>query len=121
TVATRVELAIAMSGARLDLGQTQAALDELEIAQLDPSTAFRYSPALFDAYAVVLDELGRTDEADTWGRRADLAAEALAAADAVEGDETIEIIELDDDDAIEGDEPEGDEPQSDEPERADAR
>ena len=96
TVPTRVELAIAMSGARLDLGQTQAALDELEIPQLDPSKAFSYSPALFDAYAVVLDELGRTDEAAEWGRRADLAAEALAAADAVEGDETIEIIELDD-------------------------
>ena len=70
---TRVELAIAMSGARLDLGQTQAALDELEIPQLDPSKAFSYSPALFDAYAVVLDELGRTDEAAEWGRRADLA------------------------------------------------
>ncbi len=102
SVPTRVELAIAMSGARLDLGQTQAALDELEIPQLDPSKAFSYSPALFDAYAVVLDELGRTDEAETWGRRADLAAEALAAVDAVEGDETIEIIELDDDEVAGG-------------------
>ncbi len=39
--------------------------------------AYRYSPALFDAYAVVLDELGRTDEAATWGERANVAAEAL--------------------------------------------
>ncbi|MBX9470518.1 MAG: hypothetical protein KL788_00790 [Chryseoglobus sp.] len=100
TVPTRVELAIAMSGARLDLGQTQAALDELEIPQLDPSKAFSYSPALFDAYAVVLDELGRADEAAEWGRRADLAADALAAVDAVDGDETIEIVELDDDEVL---------------------
>lgn len=95
TVPTRVELAIAMSGARLDLGQPQQALEELEIPQLDPSTAFSYSPALFDTYAIVLDELGRTDEAELWGRRADIAAEALASVGATEGDETIEIIELD--------------------------
>ena len=97
TVPTRVELAIAMSGARLDLGQAQAALDELEIPQLDASTAFSYSPALFDAYAIVLDELGRTDEAAMWGERADAAAEALASVGADEGDETIEIIELEGD------------------------
>ncbi len=85
-----------MSGARLDLGQTEAALAELEIPQLDASTAFGYSPALFDAYAIMLDELGRTAEADEWARRADLAAEALASAGADDGDETIEIIEFDD-------------------------
>ncbi|MFN4001475.1 hypothetical protein [Microcella sp.] len=109
SVPTRVELAIAMSGARLDLGQTEAALTELEIPQLDPSTAFSYSPALFDAYAIVLDELGRTDEAETWARRADVAATALASAGADDGDETIEIIELDDD---EGDEASNAEPAS---------
>ncbi|WP_439565342.1 hypothetical protein [Microcella sp.] len=99
SVATRVELAIAMSGARLDLGQTEAALTELEIPQLDASTAFSYSPALFDTYAIVLDELGRTEEADEWARRADLAAEALAASGLDDGDETIEIIEVEDDGA----------------------
>lgn len=99
SVPTRVELAIAMSGARLDLGQTQAALDELEIPQLDPSTAYSYSPALFDAYAIVLADLGRTSEAEEWGRRADVAARALAAASAEPGAETIEIIDLDDVDA----------------------
>lgn len=96
SVPTRVELAIAMSGARLDLGQLEAALAELEISQLDASTAFSYSPGLFDTYAIVLAELGRTAEADEWGRRADLAAEALEAAGADDGDETIDIIELDD-------------------------
>ena len=103
SVPTRVELAIAMSGARLDLGQNAEALMELEIPQLNPSTAFSYSPALFDAYAIVLDELGRTDEADAWAQRADVAAEALDAAGAEPGDETIEIIELDDaDDPVQG-------------------
>lgn len=97
SVPTRVELAIAMSGARLDLGQASEALTELEIPQLDASTAYSWSPALFDAYAVVLAELGRDDEAAEWGRRADIAAEALAAAGSDEGDETIEIVELEGD------------------------
>lgn len=95
SVPTRVELAIAMSGARLDLGQTEAALTELEIPQLDADTAYSYSPALFDSYATVLAELGRDAEADEWGVRADIAAAALAASGSDDGDETIEIIELD--------------------------
>ncbi len=73
----RVELAIALSGARLDKGQPDKALLELQIPELNPQMAYRYSPALFDAYAVVLDELGRSDEAATWGERANVAAEAL--------------------------------------------
>jgi hypothetical protein len=105
SVGTRVELAIAMSGARLDLGQTEAALRELEIPQLDPSTAYSFSPALFDSYAVVLAELGRESEAAEWGRRADIAAQAIAEAEGG-GDDEIEVIEeeLDDvdDDATEG-------------------
>lgn len=92
TVPTRVELAIAMSGARLDLGQAEQALAELEIPQLDASTAYAYSPALFDAYAVVLAELGREDEAAEWGRRADVAAEAIGAAEG-EFDDIVEIVE----------------------------
>lgn len=93
SVGTRVELAIALSGARLDLGQTEAALRELEIPQLDPSTAYRFSPALFDSYAVVLAELGRDDEAAEWGRRADVAAEAIAEAENGGSSDEIEVIE----------------------------
>jgi len=59
----RVELAIAMSGARLDLGEPERALSELDIPELDPDRAFEWSPALFAARATVLDELGRVDEA----------------------------------------------------------
>ncbi|WP_336992402.1 hypothetical protein [Leucobacter sp. VD1] len=73
----RVHLAIAMSGARLDLGQTQQALFELEIPELNPQRAFSWSPELFGAYAAVLEDLGRDEEAREWYRHADRAAGAL--------------------------------------------
>lgn len=91
-VAIRVELAIALSGARLDLGQPDRALLELQIPELNPNLAFSYSPALFDAYAVVLDELGRTEESATWGSRAHVAASALAQADGSADD--IVVVDL---------------------------
>jgi hypothetical protein len=74
---TQVALAIAMSGARLDLDQVDLALAELEIPQLDPSKAFTYSPALFLAYAEVLEELGRHQEAAEWTTCAEVAERAL--------------------------------------------
>ncbi|NQX05231.1 primosomal protein, partial [Rathayibacter sp. VKM Ac-2856] len=89
----QVSLAIAMSGARLDLGQGELALMELEIPQLDPDRAFSYSPDLFAAYALVLDEVGRADEAAEWQRRADIAARAVFAAEGGGDDETIEVVE----------------------------
>jgi len=92
-VPVQVELAIAMSGARLDLGQAEDALIELQIPQLEPTKAYSYSPALFASYATVLEELGRTEEAETWWARADLAADALEDADG--DDEVIEVIEED--------------------------
>ncbi len=89
----QVELAVAMSGARLDLGQTEAALQELEIPQLDPNTAYSWSPGLFDAYATVLEELGRTAEAEEWYRRSDIAAAALQGdPDDGDDDDLIEIV-----------------------------
>jgi hypothetical protein len=72
-----VNLAIAMSGARLDQGKAILALAELEIPQLKPDTAFAYSPSLFLAYAEVLDELERSREAEEWRARADVAQLAL--------------------------------------------
>lgn len=88
--AVQAELAIAMSGARLDLGQNDGALAELEIPLLDPTRAFSYSPALFGAYATVLEELGRQEESEEWFRRAEVAAEALGDD---EGDDVIEVFE----------------------------
>ena len=108
-VEVRVELAIAMSGARLDLDQPDRALLELEIPELDPHRAFEWSPALFAARAAVLEELGRHDEATRWSERAIVAAEALDAANGggdletvyIEEVEEIEdevvVVELDDD------------------------
>ena len=91
--AVQVALAIAMSGARLDLGQPELALAELEIPQLDPDRAYSYSPALFDAYATVLEELGRAAEAEEWWARSERASEALEEAAVPDGQDTIEIIE----------------------------
>jgi hypothetical protein len=88
----RVSLAIAMSGARLDLGQSEAALAELQIPQLDANTAYSYSPELFRAYAEVLDELGRADEAESWWQRADVAEDALEG-DGPDEHETIDVVE----------------------------
>ena len=93
-VDVQVELAIAMSGARLDLGQIEAALIELQIPQLDPDTAYSWSPALFDAYATVLEDLGRTQEAEVWFTRSDLATAALASGDEAD-DLEIEVFEED--------------------------
>jgi len=104
----QVALAIAMSGARLDLGETEAALSELEIAQLNPKTAFSYSAELFAAYAEVLGELGRDDEAELWNERAERADAAVSGA--TEFDETMEILEIDEE---ESDEEESEEDASD--------
>jgi hypothetical protein len=93
-VPVQVELAIAMSGARLDLGQKDAALDELRIPQLDPNTAFEYSPALFDAYAAVLEELGRDAEAEEWYERSERASEALEQSENGGVGDVIEIVEV---------------------------
>lgn len=103
-VPVRVELAIAMSGARLDLGETERALTELDIPELDPDRAFEWSPALFAARAAVLEELGCTDEAALWQRRADIAAEALHDASGAADLETIVIEDtVIEDDPVEGD------------------
>ncbi|MDY0829668.1 tetratricopeptide repeat protein [Microbacterium sp. BG28] len=93
-VAVRVSLAIALSGARLDLGETERALAELDIPELDPDRAFEWSPALFAARAAVLEELGRDEEAAEWTRRADIAAEALDEAAGNGSDEEIYVEEI---------------------------
>jgi hypothetical protein len=93
--AVQVALAIAMSGARLDLEQPEAALVELQIPQLDPERAFSWSPALFDAYATVLEDLGRDDEAEQWWQRSDRATIALERAAIPDGEDTVEIIDED--------------------------
>ncbi|GAD35812.1 hypothetical protein MTS1_03658 [Microbacterium sp. TS-1] len=102
-IEVRVELAIAMSGARLDLGETERALQELDIPELDPDRAFSWSPALFAARAAVLEDLGRSEEAALWQRRALVAEEALGATDADR--ELIVVDDIDEDAALESEAP----------------
>jgi hypothetical protein len=90
--AIRVNLAIAMSGARLDRGETELALAELQIAELNPKKVFDYSPTLFWAYADVLEDLKRADEAAKWANLGDRAAAALAAKSGSD-DEVFEVLE----------------------------
>ncbi|KRC51537.1 hypothetical protein ASE16_00010 [Leifsonia sp. Root227] len=89
----QVSLAIAMSGARLDLEQPEAALAELEIPQLDPNRAFSWSPDLFHAYADVLGELGRTEDSEAWRERATRAEEAIGDALSMDEHETVDVVE----------------------------
>jgi hypothetical protein len=98
----RVELAIAMSGARLDLGETERALQELDIPELDPDRAFEWSPALFAARAAVLEELGREAEAHQWQRRAEIAEDALDAASGAADREVIVVEEIGEEGEIDG-------------------
>ncbi len=86
----KVELAIVAAGARADLGQLDAAVSELEIAQLDINRAFSYSPRLFRAYADALTAAGRAAEAGKWQHQAGVAENALG----LGIDEDPDIIDL---------------------------
>ncbi|RLP69083.1 primosomal protein [Mycetocola manganoxydans] len=92
--AVRVALSIAMSGARLDLGQPDLALAELQVPELNPDRAFEWSPELFSAQAEVLEELQRADEAAVWRKRADVASAALAERSGEYESETMEVFEI---------------------------
>jgi hypothetical protein len=83
-----------MSGARLDLGQPDLALAELQVPELDPHRAFEWSPELFAAQAEVLEELKRADEASVWRKRAEVASAALAERSGENEAETIEVFEI---------------------------
>jgi hypothetical protein len=94
--AVRVNLAIVTSGARLDLGENELALAELEIPELNPAKVFSYSPPLFRAYGDTLEILGRSEEAKKWFDLAKRAEVALAGKpeDVVDVIEEIEIPKL---------------------------
>ncbi|MCC9175134.1 hypothetical protein [Arthrobacter sp. zg-Y179] len=82
--AGQVDLAIVVSGARMDMGQFDAAVAALEIPQLDRNRAFSYSPRLFRAYADALEVAGRNEEAQKWQKQALRADEALGFGDFAE-------------------------------------
>ncbi|MCF8528289.1 MAG: hypothetical protein K9G13_00015 [Aquiluna sp.] len=86
-VGIRINLAIALSGARLDLGNAKLAQQELEIAELSPKRVFEQSPLLFRSYAEVLREQGKNG--DEWEQLAAKADKALAS----HGEELFELFE----------------------------
>jgi hypothetical protein len=81
-VGVRINLAIALSGARLDMGQPEAALLELQTAELSEKRVYPQSPLMFRAYAECLRELGRDpEEALRWEKLADAADAAMSEPD----------------------------------------
>ena len=86
-VGVRINLAIALSGARLDQDQPKLAQQELEIKELSPKAVYEQSPLLFRSYAEVLRELGK--DGTEWD---DLATRAERALAEVEG-ETFAVLE----------------------------
>ncbi|HEX4247942.1 MAG TPA: hypothetical protein VH008_08740 [Pseudonocardia sp.] len=61
-----IELLIVAAGARRDLGETDAAVVSLQVADLKESRRDPWSPRLFYAYADALLAAGRRDEAVRW-------------------------------------------------------
>ncbi|MBB6119810.1 hypothetical protein [Nocardiopsis algeriensis] len=120
--ADRIEVRIVASGARRDMGDTKAALAELQVPELQERRARPWVARLFYAYADVLEELGRDEEAREYFSRASAVdREGVTDADerlaALEG---VELVDIDPEDGIvwtdaEEEEPEGAE--DDEPEQ----
>lgn len=97
--AIRAELAMVLSGIHRDLGDIDTALAVLQIPDLDRRRGFSFSPRLFRAYADVLTEAGRAEEAKAWRRQASVAERALG----IGAFEDPEIIDFGlDDDGSEG-------------------
>lgn len=88
----RVNLAIAMSGARLDKGENELALAELQIPELNPEKVFPYSVPLFFAYADTLEVLGKDAESKRWATLAERADAALQGNPGPE-DEVFQVLE----------------------------
>lgn len=89
----KVELAMVVSGIHADVGNSQAALEALQIPQLDKNRGFSYSPRLFRAYAEALRGVGRDKESLSWERQAIVAEAALGLGQFSEP----EIVDLGDD------------------------
>nr|WP_246421971.1 hypothetical protein [Nocardiopsis mwathae] len=94
----RVELRIVASGARRDLGESEAALVELQIPELKERRARPYVARLFYVYADVLQELGRDKEAREYFARASAVdqEESTDADERLAALEGVEIVDIDD-------------------------
>ncbi|MCX6433362.1 MAG: hypothetical protein NTX29_11425 [Actinobacteria bacterium] len=67
---TRIELTLVAAGARADLGQVDAALVVLQIPELTKLPKGGPRARLQYAYADLLEQAGRIDEAHEWMRKA---------------------------------------------------
>ncbi|WP_017573060.1 hypothetical protein [Nocardiopsis halotolerans] len=99
--ADRIELRIVASGARRDMGDAKAALAELQVPELKERRARPWIARLFYAYADVLEELGREDDAREYFSRAS-AVDSDGVTDADERLAALEGMELVDYDAEDG-------------------
>ena len=76
--AVKVEMTMVAAGAYADMGQVDKALAELEtLPQLDFNRAFKFTPRLFSAYADLLLEAERDEEAQRWRNQIAVAERAL--------------------------------------------
>ncbi|MFC0627275.1 hypothetical protein [Kribbella deserti] len=99
-LSSQMEMLIVAAGARRDMGQTAAALQTLEVPELNKRVRVEWLARLRYAYADTLAELGREEEALVWFHRAagvdiDGTTDAAERAAALEG---LEFIDLDEDD-----------------------
>lgn len=100
---SRIEMLIVASGARRDLKQYAAAVQALEIPELNKRTTQAWLPRLRYAYADALLDAGRRDEALVWFHRAagidhESVTDAAERAAALEGLEFTDLDDTDEDD-----------------------
>ncbi|MFY7069202.1 hypothetical protein ACOQFV_25375 [Nocardiopsis changdeensis] len=99
--AERIELRIVAAGARRDMGDIKGALAELQVPELKERRARPWIARLFYAYADVLEELGREEDAREYFSRAS-AVDSDGVTDADERLAVLEGVELVDVDPEDG-------------------
>ena len=87
--ASKVEMRIVASGARVDQGKLDAALATLQCPELSTTSTEPWAARIRYAYADVLEKLGRKDEAMEWFHR----AAAVDVAEQTDADERIAALE----------------------------
>lgn len=102
--AERVEMAIVVSGARIDLGQTAAAVQHLRDLARAGSPKAPWAARLRYAYAAALEADGQVEDAQEWYRRAAEVDETgeTDAAEVLGWDDEPEFLDLADDDEQDG-------------------
>lgn len=105
-LSSQMEMLIVAAGARRDMGQAAAALQTLEVPELNKRVRVEWLARLRYAYADTLAAMDRDEEALVWFHRAagvdiDGATDAAERAAALEGLEFTDLDEDDDEDYVE--------------------